>query len=278
MKQLITLLLLLFLSAIQIVAQIEDDYQDSIEVYILDSYIPMEKPNSFLLSFITSDSAKTFLIINGRYSIIISEEYVENHKAEIDLSQYKFDSLSILYVVNAEDKRGNKYRSQVYEVDLPVERKIESHANLFSNCLFGAAIYAIPSPQLIFASGKNSFGITKEIPVLAKFSGGYNFPVSYFSIEYSHSPKLIAKNLFRVGYKQLFEMPVVEYLSIGINGFSNFKSINGVSPEISIGVYRFSNLFTVYGRYRYNFKPNDSTIKFSELSIGLFTSFFTIQY
>jgi hypothetical protein len=278
MRQIYSLLLLLLFSTFQIVAQIEDDYQDSIEVYILDSYIPMEKPNSFLLSFITSDSAKTFLIINGKYSIIISKEYVENHKAEIDLSQYKFDSLSISYVVNAEDKRGNKYLSQVYEVDLPVEREIKSHANVFSNCLIGGLIFAIPSPQIIFASGKNSFGITKEIPVLASFSGGYNYPVNYFSIEYSHSPKLITKNLFRIGYKQLFEISVVEYISLGINGFSNFKGLNGISPEISIGLYRFSNLFTIYGRYRYNFKPNDSNIQFSELSIGLFTSFFTIQY
>ncbi|MDP2301898.1 MAG: hypothetical protein Q8N03_05695 [Ignavibacteria bacterium] len=278
MKYILSFLLLFTFLISNLFAQIEDDTKDSIEVYILDSYIPLDNPNSFFLSFITSDSAKTFIILGGKYSVIISDGFSENHRAEINLSNYEFDSLTISYIVKLEDKNGNKSASEVFEVDLPVERKISSHANVFSNCLFGAIIYAIPSPQLIVTSGKSSFGITKEIPILAKFSGGYNFPVSYFSIEYSHSPKLVTKNLFRIGYKQLFEIPVVEYLSIGINGFSNFNSINGVSPEISIGVFRFSNLFTVYGRYRYNFKPGDNNIKFSELSIGLFTSFLTIQY
>ncbi|MBX2977396.1 MAG: hypothetical protein KF721_14820 [Ignavibacteriaceae bacterium] len=278
MKTLISFVLLFIVTTNISFSQIESDDSDSVEVFILDSYIPLEKPNSFFISFLTDVEAKTSILINDKYSIVISANFSENHKAELDLSNYEFDSSYFYYWVIVEGTDGRKNISEVFVVDLPMELRVKSSSNVFTTCLLGGVIFATPSPQIIFADGKRYFGITKELPVLAKFAGGYNLPVSYFSIEFSHTPKLSTKNLFRIGYKQIYEVPYLQFFMVGLNGFTNFNSFNGVSPEISVGLFRFSNIFTVYSKYRYNLKPNDPTFRFSEVSLGLFSSSFTIQF
>jgi hypothetical protein len=84
------------------------------------------------------------------------------------------------------------------------------------------------------------------------------------------------RNYFRIGYKHLIDIPGIEYVSPGINGFTNFQGFNGISPEVSLGLFKILNTFTLYTRYRYNAKPGDSGSGFHEISIGLYSGFFAI--
>jgi hypothetical protein len=83
-------------------------------------------------------------------------------------------------------------------------------------------------------------------------------------------------NYLRTGYKQIFEPGFIEYVSPGVKVFTNFAGNNGISPEISFGLFRMLDSFTVYARYRYNIKPGDSSANFNEISIGLYSSFFSL--
>lgn len=274
----IKLIIVFIALQLNIQAQLDSEPQDSIEVFVLDSYIPVESPNLFFLSFITSEQAKTVLVINGKYSIDISKQFAENHKAEINLSRFQLQTKFISCVIIAESTEGRKNLSEPFEVDIPIERTFESSSNVLTTCLLGSIIFLVPSPQVIVSNGKSYLGLTKEIPLAAKFSGGYNYPIGYFAAEYSHVFETSPKNLFRLGYKHIFEIPVIEYISVGINGFTNFNGDNGISPEVSLGLFQVSNVFTIYSRYRYSFIPSNSGYRFSDVSIGIFSSFFTFNF
>ncbi|MDP3684695.1 MAG: hypothetical protein Q8S01_12265, partial [Ignavibacteria bacterium] len=56
----LTLVLVISPLTFQCFGQEENESKpDSIEVFIIDSYIPPENPNRFILSFYTSESCKT---------------------------------------------------------------------------------------------------------------------------------------------------------------------------------------------------------------------------
>jgi hypothetical protein len=251
---------------------------DSIEVYLMDSFIPPDNPSKFYLSFTTSDICKSKVVFNGYNEFSISNELTDNHRTEIDVISLKNNTNKIQFTIVVEDSLGRKNLSESYEVDIPIELDLDTTKNYFLSCFMGGVVFLVPSISYISLENKNYFGFNKEIPLLSFFSGGYNYPLGHFSIEYSHIPKFIdAKNLFRFGYKHIYEIEGIEYLSAGVNGFTNFKGLNGISPELSIGFFRIFEVFTLYGRYRYNFKPGDITSEFSEFSVGLYASFFTIH-
>jgi hypothetical protein len=81
-----------------------------------------------------------------------------------------------------------------------------------------------------------------------------------------------------LGYKHLIEVPGIEYVSPGVNGFTNLKGFNGISPELSMGLFKIFDTFTVYSRLRYNFQPGRRNSEFSEISIGLYSGFFAIYF
>ncbi|MBZ0199112.1 MAG: hypothetical protein K8H86_04535, partial [Ignavibacteriaceae bacterium] len=104
------------------------------------------------------------------------------------------------------------------------------------------------------------------------------YPMGYFSAEYSYIINAPVRNFLRVGYKHIIEIPVFEYIAPGLNGFTNFKGFNGISPEVSLGLFRAFNAFTVYTRYRFNAMPGQKGSEFHEFSIGLYTNFFSLNF
>ncbi len=252
--------------------------EDSIDVTVIDSYVTPEIPHTFLLTFFTSADCKSKVIIDKKYEYKVSDTLTENHSAKIDITNLNFKTKSVPFVIVVEDSLGKISRSDSYEFELPGEVKIKSESNFLLLCLFGGTVFALPSPVYVSNESGNYFGLTKEIPLISFRSSNFNYPFGYFSAEYSYIFKSDDKNFFRLGYKQLINIPEIQYISPGVDWFTNFKGFNGISAELSIGWFKIFNTFTIYTRYRFNIKPNDTASKFHEISIGLYSSFFSVYF
>ena len=86
--------------------------QSEIEVYLIDSYVTPEKPHKIILSFFTSDSTTSKVILNEKYEIEISNKLSDMHKTEIPLTNLKFDSLYVPFQIIGNDKSGNQFKSE----------------------------------------------------------------------------------------------------------------------------------------------------------------------
>ena len=249
-----------------------------IEITIIDSYITPELPHTFVLSFFTSDSCLSTLKLGGKYLYKVSEKPTDSHKIEINLTGVKFDSLLIHYTITAIDKN-KKESTQSFETVLSDESLLVKgrNLNIFNVCCIGGVFFGLPSPALLIKDGQNYLSLSKEIPLFSFYSGGYNYPSSYFSVEYKYIPKFEAKHQLGVGYKKIFQIPVIEFITPGAGYFTNFKGNSGFSLEASLGLFKFYNTFTVYARYRYNQFIGDEKPHFHEISIGLYSSFFTLN-
>ncbi len=275
MKRLLTLL---FLAVI--LCNVNNAQTDStgIEITIIDSYITPEVPHTFVLSFFTSDSCISSLKLGGKYNYKVSEKPTDSHKIEIDLTNVKFDSLLIKYTITAVGKNKKEY-SQSFETILSDESLLVKNRdlNLFNVCCVGGTIFGLPSPTLVIMNNENYLAFSKEIPIFSTYSGGYNYPSSYISAEYKYIPKFNAKHQLTIGYKKVFQLPIIEYIAPGVNYFTNFLGNYGLSLETSIGLFRFYNIFTVYTRYRYNQFIGDEKGHFHEISLGLYSNFFSLN-
>jgi len=233
----------------------------------------------FSLSFFTSDStiSKVFILDDKEYSV--SEKFTDNHKFEIVIKESFYDTQAIKYFLFVIDKNGEKSKSQLYEVEIPKTIIVENQndSGLLQICCFGGVIFGLPSPTIVFKSNRQFFSLTKEIPIFSFYSGGYNYPFGYIGAEYAYIFNSDKKNFLRLGYKQIIQLKFVEYVSAGLNFFSDFKGYNGISPELSLGLLKIQNVFTLYSRYRYNFQFAKDGTGFHEFSIGLFSNFFSLN-
>lgn len=254
-------------------------YCDSLEVFIIDAYVTPEKPHTFILSFFTSEKVKTSVKIDDKYEKEISGEFLEDHFIEINFTNYKFSKKYIPFWIISEKPNGEIINSELYEFVLPYEEFIETKegTNPVSTILIGMLLYLLPSPNLFIVEDKNYFSLTKEIPIITFYSSGYNYPQGNISIEYTHIYDASINNLLRLGYKKFLPINVLEYISPGITGFTDFRGFNGVGAEISLGLFNVYDVFTVYSRYRFNFQSFNFEHKFHEISIGLYSNFFTID-
>ncbi|HEX2961398.1 MAG: hypothetical protein ACM3UR_01005 [Bacteroidota bacterium] len=284
MKKLLLFLFLFLLSFCSSSrAQDESRSGDSIEVFLIDSYITPETPHKFRLTFYTSDSCKSRVVMQGKYEFIISKDYAEEHKADIDLTNLTFDSTDIPFVVYVEGKNGKTNQSEDFEVAYPVDNQSQEvsqgGSSIVMMCCFGGVIFGLPAPGYVTWGGKSYFSLTKEIPILSLVTNNYKYPVGYFSVEYSYIFQLIQedRNFLRVGYKHIFPVPYIEYISPGLNAFSNLGGFNGLSPEVSVGLFKIYDIFTFYAKYRYNFKPGQAGTDFHEIMLGLYSGFFTFH-
>jgi len=253
--------------------------QDAVDIFIIDSYVTPETPFKIKVTFFTSDSVKSKIKFDGNDDIIISKNYLEEHKIEFLLKNIKFDSTTIPFQIFVEDKSGFISKSESFDLALPGEYNIEitNNSNFVDLC-FGGIIYLIPSPTLVFNGNESKFSLTKEIPLIAFYNGGYNYPSGYISLEYSHIFNLSSNNYLRAGYKQIIQTKFIKYISPGINVTTNFNGFNGISPEISFGLLNFYETFTLYARYRYNYGFEKYSEPFHEISIGLFTSAISFNF
>lgn len=283
MKKNILLLLLVLFGFASNYAQ-EETVSDSIEVNIIDQFVTPDSPQKFLLSFFTGDTCKSKVVITGKGEYVVSKEFTDNHKIELDISGLKINNTTFTYYLLLEKASGKIQKSEKYEAEMPVEQVVENRSNFLSTCLFGGIVFLTPSPTYVYSKNGNPkelFSLSKEIPIVSFFSGGYNYPVGYFSAEYAHifksDSKYTPKNSMRIGYKHIIEIPVIEYVSPGISWFTNFKGFNGISAEASLGLFNMYNVFTVYAKYRFSFQPDVKETQFHEISIGLFSSFFSLH-
>ncbi|MBN1637495.1 MAG: hypothetical protein JW866_00900 [Ignavibacteriales bacterium] len=275
-KYFYALLCILFLIGLKINGQ---DLNEPIEVYIIDSYVTTEEPYKFILSFFTNDSCASTAYLDEKYLIAISEELTDFHKIEIELNNYQFDSTYITYYIFTSDRYGQKYQSDKYDVVIPHKIVIDVKASqsFFEVCCFGGTFFGMPSPGVLLYNGDKYFNLSKELPIASIYSSGFNYPAGYFGVGYTYNFNSPIKHILRVGYKHIFQIPVFEYISVGINYFSNFKGINGYSPEFSVGLFKVYGVFTFNIKYRFNHKPFAGNEKFHELLIDLYSNFFSIN-
>ena len=254
-------------------AQQEDE---TTEIFLIDAYATPEIPHTFVLSFFTGEPSVTKVKLENKYEYEVSTEFSEIHNISIDLSKLEFNKKTVKFTIESTDSLGNTSINDEYDFDLPFEPVIESGSSLFTFCLFGGMIFALPAPAYVHNDVGDYFSLTKEIPVLSFRSRSFHYPASYISIEYTYIFNANSRNFFRAGYKRLFELDFIKYISPGLTAFTNFKGQNGIAPELSLGLFTiFNNSFTVYSRYRFNYKPNDNTANFHEVNLGLYSSFFS---
>jgi hypothetical protein len=255
-----------------------DSGSDSVDINLIDNYITPDSPHILVVSFYTSLPVISKIIIDRQYEYKVSKELAEDHHDSIDVSKLNLNSKQISFVVQVEDSTGRKSISETYEVDYPKEVEIKGESNFLFLCLFGGTVFLLPSPVYVYWGGTSYFSLSKEIPLVFIRSSGFAYPAGYFSLEYSfvfHAP---LRNFLRIGYKHMIDIPGIEYLSPGINGFTNLNGFNGISPELSVGLVKIADTFTLYARYRYNFKPGGINNQFSEISLGLYSGFFAIYF
>lgn len=248
----------------------------SMEIFLIDAYVKPEPPYNFILTFYTSKACLSDVIIDGKYEFVVSNGLSEAHSAKIDITGLKFLGKNVNFVIVTTDSTGNKFTSEEYEFDLPYEPIIKDGSSLWTLCLFAGSVFLIPAPGYTHTDGGNYFSLTKEIPVISFRSKSRNYPASYIALEYTHIFNAANKNFARVGFKRIFEIGGIEYISPGLTAYSNFKGQNGFGAEVSLGLFSIFDTFTVYTRYRYNIKPGDSNSNFHEINFGLYTRFFSI--
>lgn len=276
----IFLILFIVLSTAQVITAQDDSGNDStaMEIFLIDAYVKSEPPYYFILSFYTSKVCLSNVIIDGKYEFVVSNGLSEAHSAKIDLTGLKFLDKNVNFVIETIDSLGNKFISEEYEFDLPYEPIIKEGSTLWTLCLFAGSVFLVPAPGYVNLHGDNYFSLTKEIPVISFRSKSRNYPASYFSLEYTHIFNAPINNFARFGYKRIFETGFIEYISPGVTAYTNFNGQNGIGAEVSFGLFTMFDTFTLYTRYRYNFKPGDSNSNFHELNLGFYTRFFSLYF
>lgn len=271
-------LIILFSLAQTVLAQVEQ--AAAIEINLIDSYVTPEPPHKFILSFFTDDSCKSKVIVDKDKEFIVSDFYTDSHRAEIDITGLKFDSAEVRFRILVYDRSNNEFQSEIYDLILPFhdESLPGSSSSFFTLCCIGGIIFGMPSPGIVISKDKNYFTLSKEIPLYSFYGIGYNYPISYIGFEYSYVFNAPVKSYLRLGYKYLFQPGVIEYISAGLDVTSNFKGFNALSPELSIGLFRLFNVFTVSARYRYNYQPEKAERNFHEVHLYLYSNFFSFNF
>lgn len=280
MKRILTSLFFICASMTYSFAQTDSLASGNVDIYLIDSYVTPETPHKLVVSFFTSNSTTSRIFILGKKEFEVSKSFSDNHKIEIDLSAFENIVSPLRYKIFVMDKKAEESQSQIYEVEMPqnLVLKTERDLGMLQVCCFGGVIFGLPSPTIVNTKGKQYFSLAKEIPLFSFYSTGYNYPFGYFGIEYAYIFNAAKKNFMRVGYKQIIQTGFIKYISPGINYFTDFLGYNGISPEITFGLFQLQNVFTFYARYRYNFQPDKSGTDFHEMSIGLYSNFFSINF
>ncbi len=256
----------------------QEDNLETAEIFILESFITPDNPKIFILSFFTSDSCKSFLQAEGNNEIPISLEYKENHTLKIPAADLKSENGFMKYKVRLLGKDETELNTETFEVEYPEEVVMEDAPGLFTMFCIGGTIFLSPSVSMVWSGNERNFQLTKEIPVISFYPSKKTYPDGYIGIEYSYIFKA-EKSFLRTGYKHIIEIPVIEYISPGIGGFSDLNGSNGISGEIALGLFKMSDVFTLYTRYRYNRELRGEGSKgFSEVSLGLYSSFFSLNF
>lgn len=249
-----------------------------IQIYLIDSYIAPEKPLKLKVSFFTSETTTSKILISDKFEYAISEKLTSQHKVKIDISNFGLKDTILTFKIIVKSSNYVITESQTYLVDYPKIISVGKESNFLLFGMLFASIFIIPTPSYAFTEDGNHFSITKEIPLISFRSESINFPRSYFALEYTHIYNTDRSNFLRIGYKYIKEIPVVKFISPGIDIVTNFDGFNGIGIGVSLGLFNVVDTFTLYVRYRYNFQQSHSERNFSEISLGLYTNFFSVHF
>ncbi|NUN07632.1 MAG: hypothetical protein HUU54_00475 [Ignavibacteriaceae bacterium] len=276
MKYVLPLFILLF--AYPVFAQTDDFDTDSVEVILIEAYVTQDDPDHLILSFFTSEPVKSRLLFGKGEEMTVNGSFVDNHKVKLNISGVKSDTTFLEFVVLVEREDGTGNSSEVFEVELPRREIVQlaQESGALTGCLIGGMVYMIPGVVHYYEAGESYFGIDKELPVISYFRGGYNYPVGYLALEYIHLPKAVTKNFVSITANGILEFKPVEYLSAGIGYTTDFRKSNSLTLDVSVGLFRVLNVFTFYVENRFGYYPSAKS-GYSQQSIGLFSSFFSIQ-
>ncbi len=272
MKLLTILILVVF--SFQNATYSQEETENELEIFLIDAFCKPDSNRILIITYYSSFPVKSKVILENRYEFEVSNELTELHKIRIDLSDLDFEDKQVEFVVKSVDSLGNKFTSEIFDFDLPYEPNIKGGSNIFTLCLFGGAVFLLPNPGLVVQNNKAEWSLTKEIPLLA-FRKGYNYASSYVSFELSYFNNFENKFNYRLGYKKIWEVKSIEFISAGLSGFTNFKNESGLSPEVTIGLFKLFESFTIYTRYRYNYIFESDYGK-HEFYLGFYSGFFTI--
>ncbi len=252
--------------------------QENTEVFLIDNYVETDKDPTFVLSFFTDVKCRSRIILDNKHTIEISETPMLDHKAEINIADFVFETDIVEFTIylNFDDKY---IESETFELELIYEfdEARGTSQSIFTMCCIGGAFFGMPYPTYLRMNGKDYFSITKEFAVLTVSGESFNYPAGYLSLEYAHALRAPVQNVVRLGYKHIWEIPHLEFVSPGISIFTDFDGSEGLGTEFTIGLFKLSSMFTVYTRYRYNFMLKNTSVHFSEITLGLYSSFFSFN-
>lgn len=231
------------------------------EVFLIDAYVKQEPPYIFILSF-SSEVCLSNVIIDNKYEYVVSNGISEAHSAKIDITDLKFLDKNVSFIIETIDSSGKKSKSESFEFDLPYEPIISEGSSIWTLCLFAGSVFVLPMPGLMDYSSIGYYTLTKEIPIISFRSKKGNYPSGYVATEYTYRFGDQDNHYLRVGYKRIIPIDYIEYISAGVSAYTNFSGQNGFAPEVSLGWFTLFDTFTLYTRYRYNYKPGDSNSNF----------------
>lgn len=255
----------------------DQDYSDSLEVFLIDSYVSIEKPYKINISFFTSDSAKSSIILPGLGEIKVSSESSDYHELKMDISEYRADSSLIKYKIKVVDRNNIEFVYDDFEAELPQTLlKDQAGYDIVSSLCIGSLIFALPSVGIVF-DGEEYVSFSKEIPILSKYDVGYNYPQYYFALEYTHILKYNIKNLMTTKFNYVFTVGGIEYISPGLGYVTNFSGQNGLSTELSVGLFKVFDSFTFFTKFKNSYFFSSGNQNYTEISIGLYSNVFSFS-
>ena len=207
---------------------------------------------------------------------MVSNGLSEAHSAKIDITDLNFLEKNVSFIIETIDSLGNKSKSESFEFDLPYEPMISEGSSIWTLCLFAGSVFILPMPGLWITVLIGYYTLTKEIPIISFRSKKGNYPSGYVATEYTYRFGDQDNHYLRFGYKRIIPIDYIEYISAGVSAYTNFSGKMDLHLKFQLGWFTLLDTFTLYTRYRYNFKPGDSNSNFHEINLGLYTRFFSL--
>lgn len=275
MKPIIFLLLLLLVSGPVFGFSPQAAEGDSIEVILIEAYSPKDSPDKMVLTFFAGEPVKAEVIFPNK-TVPLGDEYKESYSTTLDIEGVPPQEDLIVFYIRVTNESGESNLSEQFDIVAEGNTSISGGADL-TGCLIGSAVYAIPAVYYNFHQDTSGLGFGKEFPLISFFSGGYNYPNGYIAFEYNYTDLHAVKSRYNFGYKQIIEIPYLNYVSFGFSYSTDFRGGNAVLPEASLGLFRIMNVFTLYVRASHYVFPANKEKNMTQLSLGLFSAFFSFQ-
>ncbi|MBN8544825.1 MAG: hypothetical protein J0L60_01725 [Ignavibacteria bacterium] len=253
--------------------------EDSVGVYVIESYVREEEKNEIVIYFFTTSPAKASVVFEGKQRFVVSDTLGESFRFTTDVSNVKASSQLLKVIIYVEDALGNKSSSEEFEIKLPFEPQIEgTWLGYLTDCTLGGLAFLVPSVGTSLFKNENRFSFFKEIPVVVFQSEISELPWMAFSLEYAHTPDIDFRNRFFAGVKFPFDVPIIKYAAPGISYTTNFLGVNGISPEISLGFFEIFRVINFNLKARYNYFPSAEGLNHFDINIGLTSYFLTFSF